>query len=62
MYSKIFNPVNNKNVNLFSKEGLNIIQKYLQKGAAVASLSPTPSDNENDDQPTAIYIESYEKK
>lgn len=31
MYKIIRNPINNKNVDLFSKEGMSIIQKYLYK-------------------------------
>ena len=31
MYNTIYNPINNQNINLFSKEGKFILKKYIYK-------------------------------
>ena len=44
MYSKIVNPLTNKYVNINSKLGQYIIQKYIELiGGAIISPSPSPS-------------------
>ena len=46
MYSKIVNPLTNKYVNINSKLGQYIIQKYIELiGGAIISPSPSPSPN-----------------